>query len=198
MRAVASYSDEALVSSMADGNQWAFTSLYRRYWEPLFITAVKVIRSREDAADIVQEVFLSLWNRRRDIALRGSLPAYLQTSVKYHAIHYIERNITRRNYLETLANLAAESAAPAVDTILQVKELQEIVEAVTQQMPPRMRAVYEFSRKEHLSHKEIAAELGMSEETVKKHIQHALQLIRAALGRTPASLLVLLLSLLRK
>src|SRR6266700_5941362 len=94
-----SYSDETLLLLMAKSDQVAFTSLYRRYWEFLFITAVKVIRSREDAADIVQEVFLSLWNRRCDLSLTGPLSAYLLTSVRYKAIHYIEKNITRRNYL---------------------------------------------------------------------------------------------------
>jgi len=87
---------------LASGDTAAFTSLYRRYWESLFLTAVKVIRCKQDAADIVQEIFMSLWRRREELAITGSLAAYLQTSVKYKTIHYIEKNITRRHYLDTI------------------------------------------------------------------------------------------------
>ena len=59
-----------------------------------------------------------------------------------------------------------------------------------------MREVFELSRREYLSHKEIAARLGIAEETVKKHIQHALQLLRSAMGKTPASIPALLFYLL--
>ena len=62
-------------------------------------------------------------------------------------------------------------------------------------MPPKMREVYQLSRQEHLSHKEIAARLGISEETVKKHIQHALQLIKTSLGQARVSLSIVLLTL---
>ena len=58
------HTDEALLRLMAAGDQQAFSQLYRRYWEGLFITAAKALRGREEAADVVQDVFLSLWNRR--------------------------------------------------------------------------------------------------------------------------------------
>lgn len=180
---------------MSKNDQAAFTALYRRYWETLFITAVKVIRSKEDAADIVQEVFLSLWNRRHELALTGTLAAYLQTSIKYKAIHYIEKNITRRNYLERLGDLAAAHSHPSGEAVLQVKEIQETIQTAIRNMPPKMREVYQLSRQENLPHKEIAARLDISEETVKKHIQHALQLIKTALLQTSVPLSLLLLSL---
>jgi RNA polymerase sigma-70 factor (family 1) len=176
------YSDENLLHLMAGNDQAAFTSLYRRHWEPLFITTVKVIGSKEDAADIVQEVFISLWNRRQELVLNSTLAAYLHASVKYKAINYIEKNITRRNYLKTLGDLEAASSPPSAEALLQIKDMQELIQTVLSNMPPKMREVYRLSRQEHLSHKEIAVRLGISEETVKKHIQHALQLLKAALG----------------
>jgi RNA polymerase sigma-70 factor (family 1) len=191
------HSDETLLRMIAGGDQEAFSCLYRRYWEPLFVTTVKVIRSKEDAADIVQEVFLSLWNRRSELSLTGSLAAYLQTSVRYKAIHYIEKNVTRRNYLEMLTDLAAAGSPPSAEALLQVKEIREAVSASVENMPSKMQTVYRLSRQEQLSHKEIAAQLGISEETVKKHIQHALHLIKTAIGRTSAPLTLLLISLLK-
>jgi RNA polymerase sigma-70 factor (family 1) len=179
------YSDELLLTRMADDDQEAFTLLYRRHWEPLFITTVRVILNKEDAEDIVQEVFASLWNRRTALNLTGPLGAYLQTSVKYKAINYIEKNITRRHYAQTLGKAAEASSPPSAEILLHVKDVQQVVQTVIRNMPPKMREVYRLSRQEHLSHREIAVRLDISEETVKKHIQNALQLLRMAMGNTP-------------
>lgn len=187
------YTDEALLRLMENGDREAFSALYRRYWETLFVTAVKVIQDREEAADIVQEIFLSIWNRRYTLSVSGSLAAYLQTSIRYKATQHIAKNITRRNYLATLNKLAEERSAAHPEMLLQVKELQQAVDHVVATMPQKMREVFLLSRQDLLSHKEIASRLGISEETVKKHIQHALRLIKRAVGQTPVPLTGLLL-----
>ena len=63
--------DQELLQQMADDNRRAFTMLYRRYWEDLFITAAKALRGKGEAADVVQDVFLSLWNRRNELNIQG-------------------------------------------------------------------------------------------------------------------------------
>lgn len=180
---------------MRRDDQEAFTLLYRRYWEDLFVAAAKVLRGKEEAADVVQDVFLSLWNRRHEINIEGSLAAYLQVSVRYKAIHYIEKNITRRDYLALLTDVVINTIPPAAEVQLQLKEVKQAIHDTVARMPPKMQEVYRLSRQEHLSHKEIADKLGISVETVKKHIQHALQLIKTALGYTSVSLSMLLLHL---
>jgi len=182
------YNEEDLLTRMAEGEQEAFTLLYRRHWEALFISTVRVILNKEDAEDIVQEVFASLWNRRTALNLTGPLGAYLQTSVKYKAINYIEKNITRRNYAQTLGKTAETSSPPSAEILLSVKEVQQLVRATIENMPPKMQEVYRLSRQQHLSHKEIALRLDISEETVKKHIQNALQLLKMAMGTTRLAL----------
>ncbi len=82
MEAVVIHTDETLLSLVADGDKDAFTMLYRRYWESLFTSAARALRSKTDAADLVQDIFLSIWNRRNDLRITGSLAAYLQTSVR--------------------------------------------------------------------------------------------------------------------
>ena len=181
---------------MAGDDQGAFTSLYRRHWESLYVSTVRVIRSKEDAEDIIQEVFTSLWNRRQSLDITGSLAAYLQTSVKYKAISYIERNITRRHYLQALSKTAEMPLDVSPEVLLRVKEVQQLLQTVIANMPPKMRQVYQLSRQEQLSHKEIASRLGISEETVKKHIQNALQLLRSGMGKAPVSIPALLYFLL--
>jgi RNA polymerase sigma-70 factor (family 1) len=195
---VAIYTDEVLISRMRDDDSEAFTLIYRRYWEELFVTAAKVLRGKEEAADVLQDVFLSLWNRRKEITIESSLSAYLQTSVRYKSIHYIEKNITRRDYLALLTDVAVQTFPASAEIQLQLKEVQQTIYATVATMPERMREVYQLSRQEHLNHKEIAERLGISTETVKKHIQHALQLIKNALGYSAISLPLLLEAILFK
>jgi RNA polymerase sigma-70 factor (ECF subfamily) len=188
------HTDETLLVRMSEDDEAAFSEIYNRYWESLFITAAKVLRGKEEAADVVQDVFLSLWNRRKEIKITGSLNSYLQTSARYKAIHYIEKNITRRDYLSLLTETSAQ-LLPTPELQLQLKEVQTVIHDTVNQMPPKMREVYQLSRQEHLSHQEIAERLGISTETVKKHIQHALQLIKESLGtKSLALLLIYLLS----
>jgi RNA polymerase sigma-70 factor (family 1) len=186
------YTDDVLLSRMREDDSEAFTLIYRRYWEDLFVTAAKALRGKEEASDVLQDVFLSLWNRRKEITIEGSLAAYLQTSVRYKAIHYIEKNITRRDYLALLTDVAVSTLPASAEIQLQLKEVQQIIHAAVATMPERMREVYQLSRHEHLTHKEIAERLGISTETVKKHIQHALQLIKTALGYSAISIPLLL------
>jgi|SRR6185437_1994744 len=174
--------DEQLIQQMAAGDRLAFTEVYKRYWEDLFVTAAKALRGQKEAGDVVQDVFVSLWDRRNELNLQGSLAAYLHTSVRYKCIHYIEKNITRRDYLVQLAEVGVSSSSPNAEISLQLKEMQQTINKAVAKMPPKMQEVYKLSRQEHLSYKEISDCMSISVETVKKHIQHALQLIRKDIG----------------
>lgn len=197
LEAVIVHTDATLLSLVADDDKEAFTMLYRRYWESLFATASRALRSKTDAADLVQDIFLSIWNRRHDLRITGSLGAYLQTSVRYNVIKYIEKNITRRDYLVLLTEVLVNSQPPDAESQIQVKELQHTIQSAVEQMPKKMREVYQLSRKHHLSHKEIAERLDISDETVKKHIQHALQIIKTAISLNATTFAVLLLQWLK-
>ncbi len=114
---------------------------------------------------------------------------------KYAAIGYIEKNITRRDYLQQLILTAEADDSVSGETILQLKEFQSIIDRTVQQMPPKMREVYLLSREHQLSHGEIAQQLGIAPKTVKKHIQLSLQLMRKAIVDSPISLTVVLMAL---
>ena len=169
------YTDKELLQRISEDDSMAFTILYRRYWEDMFVTAAKALRDKTEASDVVQDVFLSLWNRRHELSIEGPLINYLHTAVRYKVIHYIQKNIT------LLADVSVNWLSPDAEVNLQLEELQKALSSVVTKMPPKMQQVYILSRREQLSHKEIAEQLSVSVETVKKHIQHALQLIKTAL-----------------
>ena len=124
--------------------------------------------------------------------IESSLSAYLQTSVRYKSIHYIEKNITRHDYLALFTEVAVNILPPSAEMQLQLKQLQQTLHETVAKMPLKMREVYCLSRQEHLTHKEIAEKLGISVETVKKHIHHALQLIKIALSHHITSISLVL------
>jgi len=172
------YTDEDLLHEIADGSQEAFKLFYRRYWKEMFVAATNALRNKQDAADVVQDIFLSIWNRRNELDITGSVAAYLHSSVRYKCIHYIEKNITRHDYLVHLADVAVSFSHPNAEINLQLKELEQTIRKSIDRMPPKMQKAYKLSRQEHLSYKEISNSMSISVETVKKHIQHALHLIR--------------------
>lgn len=190
-------SDQHLLEQMAQGNADAFTTLYHRYWESLFLMSSRMLRSTEVAEDIIHDVFLALWNRRQQLAI-DSLEAYLVTSVRYAVIRYIQRNITHRDYLAMLTETQVSELSGTPELQLQLKQLQQVIDTAVKNMPTRMQEVYRLSREENLSRKEIAERLGIAEFTVKKQMQSALALIRKAIAQVPGSLIVLLLSLFEK
>jgi len=170
--------DQQLLEQLKQDNKAAFGLIYEQYWLPLLTTATKVLRSAEDAADVVQDVFLSLWYRRYERKVEGSLQAYLHTSARYKAINFIEKNINRNDYLLLLQDLMAHQVHHSPEAAIQIKQLQGAIANVVSGMPPKMQQAYRLSREQHLTHKQIAETMGIAQETVKKHIQHALDMIR--------------------
>ena len=177
MDAYSTYTDEQLLSLLHNDDEAAFTALYKRYLPQLSLRVWKIIRVEEDAEDIVQEVFMSIWRRRRELNIKGPLPAYLNKSVRNLSIRYIQNNISRSHFLDALAEATRHlNALPAAHS-LEVKQLQEQLASAVALLPPKMQQVYLLSRQQQLSHKEIGRQLGIAETTVKKQISNALKLI---------------------
>lgn len=185
--------DADLVQLLRNGDASAFAEIYRRHWERLALQVLKIIGSKEDARDIVQEVFVSLWKRRAEIELRGPLVVYLLKCVRYTAIRYIEKNITRNNYLQTLSEAAlGGSADPAGH--FELRELELKVEQAVASLPPKMQEVFLLSRHEKMSYKEIADHLGIAENTVRKQLSNALKSLRISVRELSISIAICLAS----
>lgn len=187
-----SHDDKELLTRMADGDTGAFSELYNRYWNGLFLLAVKMLRGEEEAADVLQDVFYSLWQRREELSVHGSVAAYLHTSVRYKVRDYIARNITRRDYLSLLTDTAIHTLPPESQLRLELKEAQASIQTTVSRMPARVREAYRLRREEHLSYAEIGEKMGTSPETARKQVQQALLLIKNTLGYTGAALVIAL------
>lgn len=170
-------SDAELVKLLKSGDVPAFTQIYDRYWPPLVLHVHRMVRDENLAEDIVQELFTSIFQRAEDLEITASLSSYLYSAVRYRVFDVIKHERIKANYLEDISAFI-EDAVYQTDERLRVKELAAVIEAEIQKMPPKMREIFDLSRKHHLTHKEIGQLLNISEHTVRTQIQRALKTLR--------------------
>jgi len=175
------YTDAELFDLVKSGDSFAFSEIYNRYWEVLFRHAYRLIKDKDLAKDIVQEVFVSLWDKIEELDLQFSVNAYLYKSVRNKILNLIEKDKVRNNYLESLAVFINSSEA-ITDYRLRERLLAEKIEMEIAGLPSKMRQIFEMSRKQNLSHKQIAEELSLSDKTVKKQMSNAIKILRLKLG----------------
>ncbi len=173
------FSDEELLSSLIEGNQKAFEAIYSRYWYRLFGVAFHEIGTKEEAEEILHDVFESLWCRREEASIRN-LSAYLVVAVKHRITNYIKSCITQRKYQEYLI-LNEIQQSYATDEIVHFSDLSKAVDEVMKKLPERTSEVFRMSRFENLPVKEIASKLNISEKGVEYHITQSLKLLREQL-----------------
>ncbi|BAU54062.1 RNA polymerase sigma factor [Mucilaginibacter gotjawali] len=181
MVAYNSLSDHELTGLLKTGDRAAFTEIYQRYKWVLFLHALKRIRDREQAKDIIQELFTTLWDRRNDLELRTHLSGYLYTSVRNRIIKSFAHQQVESDYINSLVASVNEDNC-ITDHKVRQSNLAALIEKEINELPEKMREVFLLSRKQNLSHKEIAFQLGIEESTVKRQISNALKILRVKLG----------------
>jgi RNA polymerase sigma-70 factor (ECF subfamily) len=174
--------DEQLFAMMADGKAAAYSEIYERYWPVLFIHATKILQNENDAMDIVQDVFTTLWLKRHDIEIKVSLKAYLYTSVRNQTLNHIQKSKSRDRYLSSLLSFVSESKSEVEERLI-FKEFNQLIDEEINQLPAKTKAIFELSRKHGYSNGKIADELKITPNTVKKTINRAIKKIKLKLDK---------------
>lgn len=175
-----SYSDEALVHLVADDDHAAYMEIYDRYAGVLYVHARKKLNDREEARDLIQELFTSFWKNRAKLQLQTQLSNYLYTAIRYRIINCITHKKLESAYLESQKDIFPYESVQT-DHLLREKELQRLISCEVDCLPKKMREIFRMSRQLNLTHKEIAQELDISEATVKKQVNNALKVLRVKL-----------------
>lgn len=183
-------SDELLVKLLRVGEQEAFEEIYRRYWQKLLRSAQFKIRSKETIEEILQDLFISLWEKRERVVIEN-LEAYLNTSLKYLIINQIKKQILEEKFVEY--SLKKNELTDDVDESVAFNELSVAIEKAIGQLPEKTQQIFRLNRLEYKSVKEIAVLLETPERTVEYHITQALRTLRIHLREfiTPSMLLSL-------
>ncbi|WP_207433903.1 RNA polymerase sigma factor [Sabulibacter ruber] len=165
------------IEALSNGDVAAFERLYRKLEPKLFSFAAKLVKSREDAEEIVQEVFLKLWEKRTSLDPKQNLDGYLFTIAK----NLVYNKARHRVYEFAFSQYLAEHATVAEDSTqlaLEHQELLQLFEEVCASMPPVRRQVFVMSRTEGLSNTEIASALNTSNSNIENHMNKALKMLR--------------------
>jgi RNA polymerase sigma-70 factor (ECF subfamily) len=193
MKKLYDHTDIQLTELFGLGDIDAFEEIYNRYWLKLYSAAYKRVKERETAQEIVQDFFTSFWINREQVKIQTSLQGYLFTSIKYLVLNYKRAEAVRNSYAEIL-QMVNSSFDNSTEENYYYKELLERVEVEVNHLPPKCRNVFELSRKQYKTNKEIAQLMGISEKTVENHLTKALRYLRVNLN----SVLLLTFLYLRK
>ncbi|MET7000373.1 RNA polymerase sigma factor [Chitinophaga defluvii] len=187
--------EEQLLLRVAEGDETAFGELLYAYSDHLGAFVYKITASREIAQEIVQDTFIKVWNKR------GALPA-IDRFGQY--LFILARNLTY-NYIRDQARVAVKyqqwlrdmENREEVATVFYeeggMAHYLPVIDQAVDQLPPQQRKVFEMARKQGLSHRQIAEDMGISAETVKKYMKLALQAIREYVrSKVPSAVLLVL------
>lgn len=173
--------DAELLALVRGDSMDAFEELYYRHWKNLYAFAYKRVRSKEIAEEIVQDFLTNLWAGRKTMVIKTSFEGYIYTAVRNLVFNYIAKETRRKAYSHFVQLFKVDADYSTEDTI-NTRDLQLNIEKGLHDLPEKCRSVFELSRRENKSNKEIAIELGISEKTVESHLTKAIKRLRVTLN----------------
>jgi len=184
-------SDNELTTRFRNDSVEAFREIYSRYWRMVYLLAYKKLNNREVAEELTQNLFVSLWEKRLEVNI-GNLRAYLLTALKYSIIKHYRSLLVQGKYLAHCNGSTQEYENP-VEQHIHAADLGKAINEALAQLPPKTRQIFELSRYDLLSNRQIAESLGVSEKTVEYHITQSVKILRGYLKDYLILLLVPLL-----
>ncbi|MCH7408507.1 sigma-70 family RNA polymerase sigma factor [Belliella sp. DSM 111904] len=169
-------------------NQKQFESIFNEYWETLYQAAYIRIKDQAITEDIVQEVFIDLWQRRSAITIKSSLKAYLLTAVKYKVLKYFK--VTSKASFEVLESI--DELAEETENTENFEILYSQLEVAIEKLSPKCRLIFRLNKIEGLSTEEIAVKLNLSKQTIHNQLSKSLALVRSEMKHAAPILLALL------
>jgi RNA polymerase sigma-70 factor (ECF subfamily) len=186
-----SLQDNLWLEQLKSDDQKAFTSIYNHYWKKLFLYALSKVGTRETAEEIVHDVFADFWARRHETQVHSTLEGYLIQAVKFTVYKHIRTSRNREAHIQAIAHYLYEhqvQSQPSPDKLDIEKRFSESLN----RLPERCREVFELSREQDLSYREIALRLSISPKTVENQISKALRFLRVAMKDYIVSILVII------
>ena len=176
--------DYKLVKSLKKGDLFAFDKLFSKYSKKLYYFAKGYLGSKEDAEGLVQDVFLLVWNKRKELKEHLSFNAFLYT-VTYNAIRkYFRKKAREKKYLDKFLEDYDGTHNKMVADI-EYNNLLELANKAIEKLPEKRKLIFQLSRHKGLSNMEIAKRLDISKKTVENQIHSALKFLREQFGKKP-------------
>ncbi len=174
------------LNALKNGDSEAFDKLFAEYGKRLYFFAYGYLKSKAEAEEVVQEVFLRIWRNRQHINPELSFKAYLFKIAYHHILELFEQSIRQQAYRHKILEEAVEFTDETNER-LDYRILLEKVESLIQKLPSRQKEILLKRKKEGIAVKEIAMQLGISPKTVENHLTEAIKNLKNGLGKDEIS-----------
>lgn len=183
--------EQQQIEALVAGDITAFEMIFRTYYQPLCNYAYTFLQDKENAEEIVQSTFLSVWEKRETLSIRAGVKPYLYAMVRNACLNVIKHEkIKQKHAVEELA--VGVHSYDSVSHTLAGSELELKIQQAMEQLPEQCRLVFKLSRFEELKYAEIADQLNISVKTVENHMGKALKIMREQLKDYLPLLIVLM------
>jgi RNA polymerase sigma-70 factor (ECF subfamily) len=173
-------SEKQVIETIQSGNESAFEMIFRSYYQPLCRYAYSFLDDKEDAEEVVQSAFITIWERRKSLDIQTSLKSYLYRMVRNSCLNVIKHEkIKQQHVAHELA--VTEASHESVYQKVYATELEIKITEAMKALPEQCRLVFQLSRFEELKYQEIADQLQISVKTVENHMGKALKIMRERL-----------------
>lgn len=184
--------DVELWKRITENDTKAFNTLFEKYFSKIYATAFFYLKDNEACREIVNDIFISIWNRRKELHI-ASFTAYFTTASRYHVYNKIKVLKAKKldfveNY-DTVKNIATNVSA--VEDKMNLQDIEQRIEVYLADLPKRCREIFVMSRQQHLSNDEIAEKFNISKRTVENQLTIALRHLRVSLKHTSIVLILL-------
>ncbi len=161
------------------GDVDAYERIFKEYYRPLVVFAMKYINNVETAKEIVQDFFVKLYEKRHTVIIDTSLKSYLYKSVYNACLNYISQNEMRNRHFK---NMALRTEDSVIDDHVTTVELQNRIYECIESMPEQCKRIFKMNRFDGLKNEQIAQKLNLSKRTVETQISKALRILRKKLN----------------
>lgn len=173
--------DTDILEAIRQGNERVFEVVFRKHYQALCNYAFGLLKDMDDAEEIVQGMFLKLWDQRQDLEITVSLKSYLYRAVHNTCLNRIKHLKIQDNYRQHVGDFLENNHVSATAELFKAELEARIAEAI-EKLPEQCRLIFRMSRFEELKYQEIANELHLSIKTVENQIGKALKILRQELA----------------
>ncbi len=173
-------SDIELWALVKQDDSSAFEVLYNRHWEKCYTISYWHILEQESAKDLVQELFVDLWDKRKQINILETVEGYLKIAVRNRIYNHIRSLSIKKKHYDTISQDSREDGF-STEELNNERELRRLYQEEIRKLPPKMKEIFTLSKERGLSITQIAGQLSLSEQTIKNQLGNALKKIRSGL-----------------
>ncbi len=169
-----------MIKGIRAGHEKSYARLFELYYRPLSVFALKYVNNLDIAKEIVQNLFVHLFENRQSLLISTSLESYLYQSIRNRCLNHIKQEQVHKTHMTNIS--ITQKSAEDLEEIIRATELEHRIFHIISELPPRCREIIVLSRVHGQKNKEIAQRLDISIRTVETQISNALKVLRKRLG----------------